>query len=293
MVKYALLTKTHMQDIKLSSMPSRKGKIHRIDYDSLGAFMRDCKEAKVASKYSGASQASWWGGDSISKLLDKCISGEDTHIAKAEALLDKLSDDIEIPKPQWNPSEYGAFPNVGSFLAGEVDCMRHIQRDPNMTAPVRIYYDPTSSAAIDATTLVERGVAALALAMALAQIRPVELWTFSDLDANGNGLSLICAKIQTNPLMLSEACFALCNPGYARGLTYGLAEMRCGFHGMWGFGDYDLDKDRRTALMREALGASPEDIVIPGIHAKDELVKDPVGFIRRELQKFHAVLEEA
>ena len=283
-----------MQPIKKYTIASHPHQtIQRIDYESLGAFMRDCNDAKVAAQYTHTSQALWWGGDSMSTLLDKCLSGDDTHIAQAEALLDKLQDDIEIPKFQWNPCEYGAFPNVGSFLAGEVDCMRHIQRDPNVTAPVRIYYDPTSSAAIDSDTLVRRGVAALALTMALAQIRPVELWTFSDLDSAGDGLSLICAKLQTNPLMLSEACFALCNPGYARGLTYGLAEVRCNFQGMWGFGNNDHDEKRRTKLMREALGASPEDIVIPGIHLHDELVKDPLGFIRRELKKYHEVLEEA
>lgn len=282
-----------MQPITISRHATRNGKIHRVDYESLGAFMRDCQAAGVASKYSHKGQKEWWGGDALSTLLDKCIAGEEKHIEKAESLLDKLRDEIEIPKPQWNPSPFGAFPDVGAFLAGEIECMRHMASDPNMTAPVRIYYDPTSSAAIDAATLIERGVAALALTMALAQIRPVELWTFSDIDAHGDGLSLITAKIQTNPLMLSEACFALCNPGYARGLTYGLAEMRMGFTGMWGFGDYDLDHDRRTSLMRSALGASPQDIVIPGIHVKDELVKDPLGFIRRELGKFHEVLEDA
>lgn len=281
-----------MQPIKTSTHQSLRAKILRVDYDSLGAFANDCREARVESKYSSARHSGWWGGDSISKLMDKCLAGEESHIAKAEELLDHLRDEIEIPKPQWNPSPYGAFPDVGAFLAGEVECMRHIRSDPSMTAPVRVYYDPTSSAAIDSDTLVQRGVAALALAMALAQMRPVELWTFSDLDSHGDGLALICAKIQTNPLMLSEACFALCNPGYARGLTYGLAEIRMGFQGMWGFGSNDHHQARRTQTMREALGADPMDIVIPGIHAKDELVKDPVGFIKRELAKFHVSMEE-
>jgi hypothetical protein len=282
-----------MKTIETYKHESRGRKIYRTDYESLGEFARDCRDANVAKKYSGASQSSWWGGDSIHALMDKCVAGEEKHIGEAEKLLEQLRDEIEIPKPHWAMSAYGAIPDVGSFLAGEIECMRHLIQDPNMSAPVRIYYDPTSSAMIDAKTLVKRGTAALALAMALAQIRPVELWTFSDLDANGKDMALICAKIQTNPLMLSEACFALCNPGFARGLTYGLAEIRMGFQGMWGFSDNDFESTRRTDKMREALRANPQDIVIPGIHAHDDLVNDPLGFIRRELAKFHEVLEEA
>lgn len=282
-----------MQTIKRSIHPTRNRPILRLDFESLGAFARECKEAGVSSKYSHGGSASWWGGDSLSTLEAKCVSGETTHVAAAEALLEQLRDEIEVPRPQWAPSPFGAFPNVGEFLAGEIDCMRLMANDPSQTAPVRVWYDPTSSAAISHEDLVKRGTAALALAMALSQIRPVELWTFSDLDAKRDGLALICAKIQTAPLMLSEACFALCNPGYARGLTYGLAERRMDFQGMWGFGDYCQDATERAELMRAALGAAKEDIIIPGISARDELVKDPLAFIRREIKRHTLALEEA
>lgn len=283
-----------MQPIETYFHGTRKrSKIFRMNYESMGGFSRDCVAFKVATKYSHGSDASWWGGDSMSTLLDKCVNGDERYIAAAEDMLDQLRDDIEIPKPQWSPSPYGAFPDVPSFLAGEIECMRHMVSDPHMTSPVRIFFDPTSSAGLDADTLVKRGTAALALTMALAQMRPVELWTFSDIEAKDDDLALICVKIQTAPLMVSEACFALCNPGYSRALTYGLAEARVGFTGSWGFGDNDLDTDHRTTLMRVALQASPQDIVIPGAHMADELVQNPLAFIRRELAKFHQTLDEA
>jgi hypothetical protein len=282
-----------MQPIQTYLHETRNEKIFRMDYDSMGAFSRDCAASNVARKYSHAGEASWWGGDSMGKLMDKCLCGEETHVAAAEQMLDQLRDEIEIPRPQWTPSAYGAFPDVPAFLAGEIDCMRHMVADPSMTAPVRVYFDPTSSAALDAETLAKRGTAALALTMALAQIRPVELWTFSDIEAKGSDLALICVRLQTNPLMLSEACFALCNPGYARGLTYGLAEVRVGFTGGWGFGENHMDTEKRAAMMRQALRASPQDIVIPGAHYADELVKDPLGFIRRELARFRQGQDDA
>ena len=129
--------------------------------------------------------------------------------------------------------------------------------------------------------------------MALSQIRPLELWTFSDIDAHGKDHALICTQIQTNPMMLAEACFALCNPGYARGLTYVLAERRMGFQGMWGFGDGCSDADERAPLMALSLGASAQDIVIPGVNYRDELIKNPVEWVRREIQRHVQVLEEA
>ena len=282
-----------MQPIETYLHSTRKQKIYRMDYPSLGAFARDCKEAQVARKYSHGSDASWWGGDSMSTLLDKCIAGEEKHIGAANAMLEQLRDEIEIERPQWGFSQAGAFADVPAFLAGEVECMRRLHSDPSVTAPVRIYFDPTSSAVLSADALMKRGTAALALAMALAQIRPVELWTFSDIEAKGDDLSLICAKIQTNPLMLSEACFALCNPGYARALTYGLAEVRTGFTGGWGFGENHMGAAARSQMMREALRADPNDVVIAGAHCEDELVHDPLGFIRRELARFHAVQDEA
>lgn len=282
-----------MKDIQTYRHETRRATVRRVNYSSLAEFASDCRLAGVVKNYTHAGDSTWWGGDSMGTLLDKCLSGEERHIAKAESLIEQLREEIEIPRSTWSPSAYGAFPDVGSFLAGEIECMRHMQSDPSATTPVRIYFDPTSWAGIDASDLVERGVAALALTMALAQMRPVELWTYSDLDSRGEDLALICAQIQTNPLMLSEACFALCNPGYARGLTYGLAEIRMGFEGMWGFGDYDSDPKSRAELMREALKASPDDIIIPGAGERDELIKDPVGFIRRELARHRHALETA
>ena len=172
-----------MKDIQTYRHETRRATVRRVNYSSLAEFASDCRLAGVVKNYTHAGESTWWGGDSMGTLLDKCLSGEERHIAKAESLIEQLREEIEIPRSTWSPSAYGAFPDVGSFLAGEIECMRHMQSDPSATTPVRIYFDPTSWAGIDASDLVERGVAALALTMALAQMRPVELWTYSDLDS--------------------------------------------------------------------------------------------------------------
>jgi hypothetical protein len=265
----------------------RGRKVLTARFDSCGAFADACRSLKAGTD----AHASWWGGDSRSALLGKCEAGDDRFVAPAMALLEKINAEIEIPRPQWQPSVYGAFPNVPEALAGEIECMRHLQLPQEESTPIRIYYDPTSSAAIDAKDLQSRGCAALALVMALSAIRPVELWCFSDLDAHGTDHANVMVKIQSAPLMVSEACYMMCNPGFARCLMYGYAEKTMGFHGMWGFGDHCEDATARARLMAASLNASPQDLVIPGISVRDEMVKDPVGWVNRQLARLAHVRE--
>lgn len=278
-----------MQTAKTYTNELRKRKVYRLDFDSVGDFSREFQSTGVKLQHN---DPSWWGGDSLSTLLKKCTEGETTHVQAAEDLLEQLRHEIEVPKPQWSPSPFGAFPMVPEFLAGDIECMRIMQHDPQQSTPIRIWFDPTSSAVIDAKDLVKRGTAVLALTMALSQIRPVELWTFCDLDAHGKDHSLICVKIQTAPMMLSEACYVLCNPGYARALTYSMAHQRFGFQGMWGFGDW-CDDESRIEIMKASLQASDQDIIIPGASYKDDLITNPIEYIRREIKRHTNQLEEA
>lgn len=280
-----------MKEITKYTNKLRNKKVHRIDFNSLGELKKDCINANIHKSHM-ASYADWWGGDSINKLLDRCIAGDDRYTKQAEDLLEHLREEIEIPRPSWHASAWGALPNVPDFLCGEVDCMRMINYDNSQSAPIVVYFDPTSSAAISHSDLAKRGVAVLALCMALSQIRPLELRTFSDIDAFGDEHALITAKIQTNPLMISEAAFALCNPGYARGLTYCLANVRLGFEGMWGFGDHCEDYAQRVKIMSASLKANEQDIVIPGANKLDDLIKNPVAWVKREINRHVKILEE-
>ena len=263
--------------------------VYRLEFDSVVALREECLSSNF--KKNAINDPSWWGGDSIDTLLNKCLSGDERYIKQAEDLLDYLREEIEIPRPAWQASSFGAFPVVADYLAGEIDCLRYLHLDNQQTTPVKIWYDPTSSAVISADDLIKRGTAVLALCMALSQIRPIELWTFSDIDAYSQDHALICTKIATNPMMLAEACFALCNPGFARGIVYNLAKTRMDFNGLWGFGDYCDDFNERVEVMKKSLKASDLDIIIPGAQYKDELIKDPLSWVKREIRRHCTEME--
>ena len=265
----------------------RGRKVLTARFDSCGDFADAC----VSLKAGPDAHASWWGGDSRSELLKQCSFGDNRHVAAAEALLSKINAEIEIPRPQWQPQVFGAFPVVPEALAGEIECMRMLSSPEEESSPVRVFYDPTSSAVIDAKDLQARGCAALALVMALSAIRPVELWVFTDLDSNHRDHANVMVKVQTSPLMVSEACYMMCNPGFARCLLYGYAEKTMDFSGMWGFGDHCEDATERARVMADSLRASPSDLVIPGISARDQMVKDPVGWVNNQLEKMVHVRE--
>ena len=119
-----------MKEIRSYAHPTRKNcKVLRLDLNSLGELRDECNLAGV-SHYSHAGQSDWWGGDSLNKLLDRCLSGDERYIDAAEQLLDQLRTEIEIPRPQWQQSAWGAFPSVPDFLSGEPDCMRQMAFDP-------------------------------------------------------------------------------------------------------------------------------------------------------------------
>ncbi len=175
----------------------------------------------------------------------------------------------------------GVFPSVPDFVAGHPECMRRIEQSNSETAPVRIYVCTTSSAAMPWEALQKRGIAVLAATMALSQSRPVELWVCTSLDGRHGGTSNIMVRINAAPLNLSEACYALCSIGFDRNLTHGYSRWLNGFAGGWSMYGHS------ESGLRRMLDAEPTDLVVPPSFVTDEqIIKDPVGWVRGVLDKY-------
>ena len=58
-----------------------------------------------------------------------------------------------------------------------------------------------------------------------------------------------------------------------------------GFTGGWAFGLSPLDNDFLPRL-RKVLGASDTDLVIPGAHSGDPIIKDPVLWVNTQIKKY-------
>jgi hypothetical protein len=155
-------------------------------------------------------------------------------------------------------------------------------------APIRIVMDLTSSGGVDAAQLVKRGIALLALTMTVSAERPVELQAAIGLGGNSSRAYWALVDIPTKPLDLASACFTLASSGLTRGFGYGyLAAM--GANGSW---PWNIQPNQQfaefTVRAKAAMGLEARDLFIPPAHVHDELIRDPVAFVKRALDGFNA-----
>jgi hypothetical protein len=121
--------------------------------------------------------------------------------------------------------------------------------------------------------------------MKLKAVRPVELSILVEGDfGSGRGNLFQLITVDTKPLSIAHACFALANVGFARQLTY--SQMRR-YHSWTGRFPESHNTSGYDALVRRHCEMTPQDLWIRSAHLSDPLVtRDPVAWINRELQKF-------
>ena len=247
-----------------------------------------------ASKIKDWSTGSFYGQHSKATALRALTLGDESLVAASDALLAKLEDKLpHTRKWQSRRSVTGGLVNVPEFLAGNPECMRQRKRLDRNDAPVTIFMDLTSSAMIDASKLLARGTAILALARALCEHRVVELWGGIALgDGSGySGQKAWCStfawRIDTTPLDVARAAFLFSAPAMARGIGYELAPTLAGhstWSGQWPWASHDLHVRTQSARLRAAMGAS-EMLIVPPIYGTDPLVTAPLEWITRELAR--------
>jgi hypothetical protein len=235
--------------------------------------------------YHGASD--WTDGESFASAREKMAHGDDSYASMADRLLDSLSTVTDgVPVREWAPSPMGAYPVVPEFLSGMPACMRAMSSSPTELSPVRIVVSSTCSAGIDKETMTRRGVAVLALVQKLQQIRPVELVILVEgNDERGGKKNLFqLIAVDTKPLSVAHACFALANVGFARQLTY--CHMNR-FHGWKGDWPRDYQSSGYERIVREECGLSPEDLWLRSSHDSDGLLaRDSVAWVNEQLARY-------
>jgi hypothetical protein len=217
-----------------------------------------------------------WMGEEYEETIQRTRSGNLSLIPKAEALLDQIDADLELDSPQWQSSVAGAFPDVPAFLSGDPECMRARVVQANEKAPVRVFVCTTSSCGVSAETLLKRGIAALALVMQLVkQGRPIELWTFTKLDGDSahKGNSCFLVRMPTAPIDMARIAHCLSACSFDRSIAMTFARRMTGFKGKWA-----SEQDSRKLV-----GASPCDIVLNESRYGDDIVNNPVDWIRQQL----------
>jgi hypothetical protein len=255
-------------------------------YESLAAFGRDAADAYTHAWSTNLDSS--WTGDTWEAALQKALRGDTAKVARAEQLLSKLEANIELKTRQWVGTVAGAFPSVPDYLSGHPESMRRLTELESDQTPLRVFVDIVASASLTADQMERRGIAVLAVAMALTASRPVELWTCSALDG-ADGFTNVMIRIASAPLQLSEACAALCNPATARALLYALCHKLNHHQGGW------AKTGHTEAGLRKMLGTycQPTDLVIKPTHANDEeIIQDPVAWLNQTLKQFSTNQDE-
>jgi hypothetical protein len=234
----------------------------------------------------------WLGGTIDGALHDLRNGGNEKHVSAARALLDKIMPSLPASHVEaWSPDIAGAYPSVPDFLAGAPDCMRRRIRQESDSAPVHILINTVSSGGIPAADLTRRGVACLALAMALQATRGVRLYIAATLHgADTAGRTEYLVRVPSEPLSLAEACTILCDGAVTRGILYGLGRHENGFDGGWPRGASGAGITYMRGLAARA--GMPEDTIIltpPSLgHGDDlpEMKRDPVAWVKARLAPF-------
>ena len=237
-------------------------------------------------------------GNGWNYSIDKLTSGDMSNVAAAEKILGQMSDAelFTIGQPLPVRSYWGSVPNIGAAIAGQPKTMYRRKRSENqaINTPISIYVDCIVSAGLSHNEIVNRGVAILALVMALNKIRPTSLY-FVGID-NGvfkGSVVGMAVKMDTTPIDLGRATFALTSTEYARMVSFSAlaAIKRASYSGCWGwYGDSHSEKYQNSA--RQLFSLEPHDLFLTGAHVSDGLsTSNPIAWVKAMLARHGAHID--
>lgn len=259
-------------------------KTHYILADSLSALSDlACQRGRQNEK------SAWNGNMSLPEACNMAKTGDIKLVEKSDKLLSQFERfSFDAPMKAWQRDVAGHRPDAPAFIAGHPAAMRRRVRLVSQAAPLAVLVDLTMSAGVSNSDIERRGAAILALCRILAGRRPVELWAGCMTDANGRDACAMFARIDTAPLDLARAAFAMVSPAFPRQMLYSLARGAHGFQGHWPFSDHNVGRKYFADIMRPALPHIGEVLAIPAIHMADNIAKNPEQWIAETLAKLES-----
>jgi len=244
----------------------------------------------MVSACEGWQDNSFSGGD-FNSAVSRLINGDTKGLEQAEKIIDKMRDAHVFTQgqPIIVSSIQGYVPNVPAVLMGHPEDMLVRSHSENQveTTPLKVFIETTVSASLSHAELINRGVACLALVMALGMQRPVELYacSFGDPAYNSRVYGAI-VKLDSHPLDLGRAVYMLTNPAYCRRLMFATVHQQADYRRM---SSIPFCRNRR-----DICGCDVNDILIEGGHGGDELMlRDPIAWVKKMLAKHGNVQVDA
>ncbi len=264
------------------------------------AAVQEISASNVLNRYS--SSRSWDMGVTGSAAMELAANGDPSIVAEWEGQIEHVQEaSSEAPRPLWTPSMLGPRVSVPAYLAGSPMCMRRRKRPENITRHVSVYVSTTSSGGITADDMMRRGAAilgyvqsiqAMGLAIDLYLVADMQGWSdasshikrasdeLHDMTIDGDCIQVI--RVESRPLDLSTAGFAMAHPAFARNVTYAHAASY-GSYGSWSRTFHSTDAHNHPAayarVMRAKLGCDETDIFVGPASLMDTLMSDPKAWI--------------
>jgi hypothetical protein len=234
----------------------------------------------------------WDSGVSFSKALQLAKEGDPSLVSQTSDTVDKLVNEFQMreePKNRYLNAVAGSRVSVPEYLGGSPLCMKRKMKQEMAVRSINIYVATTCSAGIDAKDMIKRGITILALLefLQMTQIA-VQLFLTAETHGRTDGDLIQVIQVESSPLDLSTASFAIAHPAFARHITYFMAEKLDGFNGSWGasalYPNY-IDK------LRGVLGMEEADIYVPAPKSWDNLIiSHPEKWLEERIAKIKAVL---
>lgn len=212
--------------------------------------------------------------------LAMCRDGDLAGVAASDALLERF-EALTMPSARkaWADGVAGALPNVQAFLVGTPLTMRRKVRTNDDCAPLTIYAELFASQSFTPAQIIARGAAILALVRIMSARRPVTLYAGCSTE-NREKSHHICAmtRIDTAPIDLARAAYAITNPAFLRRVTFSALHQF----------DVSQSLPAPTAYHSRAFAnvfASGETLILPPLVSdNNESIRDPQGWIARQIQ---------
>ena len=233
--------------------------------------------------------AQFMAADNVEQCKDYVRRGAtEAEQVQARKLLDKIDTQTHGRKRRaWDNAVSGERVNVGAALAGHPQAMRRRVKVVHERAPLRVFVEVSVSGSVTVEELEKRGAVVAALAVRLAEIRPVQLWAcwlsaprHDDTAPRYGG----AVRLETSPLSMATAIAVLAKPQFTRGLRFAaLHKMQA--RSAWDTVYSAYREQNRAQVMRQAFGMEPQDIYVPGgsFDESPEWMRDPVAWVNSYL----------
>lgn len=253
--------------------------VHR--FESLGEYAGACRKANVGKRCRGGGEA-WDAGVTPSEAIELAETGDPRLVsAQSEAVNRVAAGLAATPTMTSVRAMSGARVDVGAYLGGSPRCMVRRVRAPRPVRHVAVYVNGACGADISARNMLVRGATVVGLLEALqTQQIGVDLFLVVGTHGRSDGSCFQVIRIDSQPLDLSVASFAIAHPAFTRNVAYYLAETLDQFNG------HDWPAIRSDADTRKALGLEAGDIYIQAPANRDaNIISDPATFVQNHISQ--------